>query len=122
MEGTANIYYERLFAEGANKGAVMAKFFSELFEIQLSPQNIIMFSKLIKLYGAENVFFATLSSYETGADPSKIYGLLAYICKKKLTEQKDKANSVSLEKYVEEYNNKTNRTTKLKIRSPFDDR
>lgn len=124
MEGAVEFYYEKLIKEeDKTPGITLAKFFGELFSIPISSKTIVMYNKLVKLYGRKLAFEATLESFESGANPENLYGLLSYICKKKI--EKDMANRyLSLEELAGNITEKVDiaQNRKLKIRNPFDDK
>ena len=70
-------------------GAVLSKFYEVIFDRPYSVQTIIMFNKLIKVYGKYIPFFAILDlfSYEKVEVTENMFGLLSYYCKKRV-EQK----------------------------------
>jgi hypothetical protein len=90
MENTADFYYEKLGATD-KPGSVLAKFYEELFSRAYSVQDIIMFNKLIKVYGKYIPYFAILDlfSYEKAEISDNMFGLLAYYCKKRLEQKTD---------------------------------
>lgn len=124
MEGLIETYQQLLSSKAdANPGVTLANFFSDLYNIPKGYENVAMFSKLIKLYGKQRTFEAMIEFFENGADPSRPFGLLSYICKKKLEAQR--TNIVSLNATVTDVEEKITKLTtmkkKIKIRSPFDE-
>jgi hypothetical protein len=86
MENIADLFYEKL--EKADRpGNILAKFYEGIFDKPTSVQNIVMFNKLIKVYGKYIPFFAILDLYGFEGEVTTPYGLLSYYCKKRL-EQK----------------------------------
>lgn len=88
MENISDLYYEKL-SKTDKPGAILAKFYEGIFDKPYSVQNIIMFNKLIKVYGKYIPFFAILDlfSYEKVEITDNMFGILSYYCKKRL-EQK----------------------------------
>jgi len=87
MENIAEFYYEKLGSTD-RPGNVLAQFFCSVFDFSVTRKEIILFNKLVKLYGRYVPYFAVLDLYSyEGADPSNPYGLLSYYCKRRL-EQK----------------------------------
>lgn len=87
LENIADLYYEKL-SNDPRSGNILAKFFEDLFSRPYSTQNIVMFNKLVKVYGKYIPFFAILDMYSyENAEVENPYGLLSYYCKKRL-EQK----------------------------------
>jgi hypothetical protein len=88
MEGLAEIYIKKLESE-KNPGGILARFFSELFEVSVDRGDYILFNKLVKAYGKDEVFKAVLNVYDMGSlDLSRgYYPILAYFCKKSLDDK-----------------------------------
>lgn len=85
-ENITNDYYKRLVLT-KNPGYVLNEMYSEIFETQLTDTNTIMFSRLVKLYGRENVFFALLDITNIqGLVHNNLYPLLSAICKRYIVE------------------------------------
>lgn len=81
-ENLAGIYKEKLDKE-ANKGAILASFYWSAMDLEYNPKDIIMFNKLLKMYGRDAVFISILEIYDMpDVDLTNIYGLLAFFCKK----------------------------------------
>ena len=82
MENLLELYWEKLEKEASNPGNVITRFYSALFDIPTSKKQIIMFNKLIKLYGRYIVFYSVLdlvSIKELKHD--NLYGLLHVMCR-----------------------------------------
>jgi hypothetical protein len=83
MENSAEFYYEKL-KDSTNPGTVLATFFCKLYEKAVTRSEIIMFNKLITVFGKYTAFFCILDAYgsypELTGNP---YPLLYTICKKK---------------------------------------
>lgn len=125
-ENLIELYYEKLYKDN-NPGLVLTKFYCELFTLAFSPQKIITFNKLLKLYSRSTVFFSIVDCYDVkDITHDKIYGLLSYFCKKRM---ENKLNGVSelpfdLTNSVKEINRKIDKLTEgkeLKINDPFDE-
>lgn len=88
MENIADLYYEKLSVT-TNPGNVLAKFYEGIFDRPQSVKDIIMFNRLVKIYGKYIPFFAVLDlfSYEKAEVNDNMFGLLSYYCKKRM-EQK----------------------------------
>jgi hypothetical protein len=88
MENTADLYYEKLGSTD-RPGGVLAKFYEITFDRPYSVKDIIMFNKLINVYGKYIPFFAILDlfSYEKAEMSDNMFGLISYYCKKRM-EQK----------------------------------
>jgi hypothetical protein len=88
MENIADLFYEKL-GTAESPGNILAQFYNSIFDQPNSVQKIIMFNKLIKVYGKYIPFFAILDlfSYEKAEVTENMFGLLSYYCKRRL-EQK----------------------------------
>lgn len=88
MENIADLYYEKL-GKTEKPGNILATFYEGIFDKPHSIQNIIMFNKLIRVYGKYIPYFAILDlfSYEKAEVGDNMFGLLSYYCKKRM-EQK----------------------------------
>jgi hypothetical protein len=88
MENLAEYYFEKL-PQDTNPGLLLAKFFCQSMETTVTKSEIIMFNRLIKLYGRTIPYFAILdvnSMPEVKLDNP--FPLLSYFCKKRI-EQKN---------------------------------
>jgi len=97
-EGLINIYLKKIITDNEpNPGKILAKFFWELFEIAPRTQDIIMFNKLVKLFGREIVFETVVDSYNIdGIDFSKsLYPLFLAIAKRKIGNDTTTSNDLS---------------------------
>lgn len=94
MENLSELYYEKL-SDTDRPGNILARFYCALAESTPTNKEIILFNKLVKVYGKYIPFFAILDlySYEE-ADRSNPYALLSYYCKKRL-EQKSSISVVN---------------------------
>jgi hypothetical protein len=120
-EGLADSYFEKLNSD-TNPGATLAKFYSELFNLTYGVKTVVMFNRLVKLYGKTNVFFSILEIGDT-ADHTNIYGLINYICKKRLEKSSSSTPVDLLEDTVIASEKKVKKALKttLIIRNPFDE-
>lgn len=84
-ENLVDIYYEKLGSQGS-PNVTLARFYEELFYLPFSRANLVMFGRLVKVYGRYIPFFAILDLYSyEGADLSKeMFGLLSYYCKRRV--------------------------------------
>ncbi len=122
-ENLSEIYLEKLKTE-KNTGLVLAKFFCELFDIPLTKEKIILFSKLVKLYSKENLYFSILDCFDIeNVNTEKIYPLIVYLCKKRLENRSKEIRtdfSLSDQSFDIKKKIKLVHKTELKIISPFD--
>ena len=102
-EALADIYYDKL-KDTDNPGLILARFFCELNDKQVDKDKVILFNRLLKLFGRYTIYFAIMDVYGfEGANLDNIYGLLSYYCKSRLEkESKNSNNSDSLEDFLSE--------------------
>lgn len=86
-ENTSEFYYERL-TSSTNPGLVLAQFYGNTFSREITKSEIIIFNKLLRLYGRFVVYFSILDmSSMSDINFENIFPLLSFFCKKRL-EQK----------------------------------
>lgn len=124
-ENLSELFYEKLHKEN-NPGAVLARFYCEIFNLQWSAQKIITFNKLLKVYNRDTIFFAILDCYDMpNVTHDNIYGLLAYFCKKRMEKKihEDLMPSIDLTNSVREIERTLEKLSKkdLKINEPFNE-
>jgi hypothetical protein len=84
-ENLSEFYYEQL-KDTTNPALVLCRFYDELFSKHHGKSEIIMFNRLLKLYGRFTVYFALLdvaTMSEVNFD-NGIFGLLSYMAKKRI--------------------------------------
>lgn len=103
-----------------DKRTVLIQFYISLF----GEQKINLYStfgKLLKLYSAENIFFSVLECYDsTNFKPNEPYGLLSYICKRRLEKKMVINKPEDLTKYSGDLDKSVKRKLKIKG-NPFED-
>ena len=123
-DNLSEIYLEKLKTE-QNSCLILAKFFCELFTLPLARDKIIIFSKLVKAYSKEDIFFSILDCYDMdNVNTNKIYPLLVYFCKKRLEEKtKTLREDINLSSTSDEILKKIKKTSKQKliILDPFEE-
>lgn len=82
-ENVAEFYYEKLKAS-TNPGLILATLYKELLNRQITKSEIIMYNRLVKIFGRFTVFFATLDLANVTKLSDVPYGLLYKICKDRL--------------------------------------
>lgn len=88
MENLAEYYFE-LLPQDTNPGLLLAKFFCQSMEIDISKSEVIMFNRLVRLYGRTIPFFAILDvNGMNNVNLDAPFPLLGYFCKKRI-EQKN---------------------------------
>ncbi len=122
MENSAEFYYEKL-KNSVTPGTVLASLYCVLYNRDVTRSEIIMFNKLLKIFGRFLVFFAVLDM--VGSKPSGIdspYPYLYEICKRKFEAVHGDSSlqaRESLEGYIKNLQKEIEKqsTTKLKIPS-----
>jgi hypothetical protein len=105
MDETENIvgfYYDRLTKE--SPGPVLVDFYRSTFELPYDKTLYGTMSRLVKLFGREAVFYSILDLAGKELDHTNIFGLLRYICTRKLEEKLSKASYVDLSAFVKAQN------------------
>jgi len=122
-ENIAETYLDRLKDE-TNPGALLARFYAELYSQPYNPQLIILINRLIKVYGRETTFYSILSIENMkDLDHSNIYPLLRYMCNKRLESKSKPTNElVDLTGYIQTVKIKSEkvRAKKMKVSDPFE--
>ena len=122
-ENIAETYLDGLKDE-TNPGALLARFYAELYSQPYNPQLIILINRLIKVYGRETTFYSILSIENMkDLDHSNIYPLLRYMCNKRLESKSKPTNElVDLTGYIQTVKIKSEkvRAKKMKVSDPFE--
>lgn len=113
--------YKKLVEEATNPGYIITMFYSALFNITTDNSTIGMFSKLVKVYGREVVFYAVLDMTDMeNLDHSSIIRLLSYFCKKRISQDpQSKYTDLSKELDRLKVIETKVREKPLKIKDPF---
>lgn len=125
MENLFELYFEQLHTT-KTPGKVLAEFYCSLFNLAFSPQKIITFNKLLKLYSRDVIFFAISDCADIdNLDHENIHRLLSYFCKKRM-ESRYKLNGsivIDLTETIKELNKKIDKLSerKVKFNDPFDE-
>ena len=85
MEDAAELRYIRL-GNTPNPASVLCELYRDIFGVQTGHAEIIMFNKLIKIYGRFTVFFALMDL----ANKSRLdnpYAYINFMCKTRLERQ-----------------------------------
>jgi hypothetical protein len=86
-ENVADLYYERL-SSSTNPGLVLAQFFGNVFDRRITRNEVILFNRLLKIYGRFVVYFSILDmSSMTEINFDSLYPLLSYFAKKRLDQK-----------------------------------
>ena len=83
MENAAEFYYEKLRTSD-KPGFTLALLYQELLGREITRSEIIMYNRLVKIFGRFTVFFATLDLANVTKLSDVPYGLLYKICKDRL--------------------------------------
>jgi hypothetical protein len=104
-EGLSELYFSKL-KTSMNPGVVLAQFYGAVMGLEVGRSEIIMFGKLVKMFGRSSVFFAIIDISRIETPKEFPYGLLHHICRTKLeksTEQDLALTSMySLERKITE--------------------
>jgi hypothetical protein len=91
MENLAEYYFEKL-PQDTNPGLLLAKFFCQVMETIVSKSEIIMFNRLVRLYGRTIPYFAILDvGGMDNVNMDNPFPLLAYFCKKRIEQKNPEA-------------------------------
>lgn len=83
MENSSEFYYEKLKGN-PSPGSVLASLYCTLYDIEVTRSEIIMFNKLLKVFGRFTIFFSVIDM--AGSYPNNVenpYSMLYTICKRK---------------------------------------
>lgn len=83
QENLAELFFSRL-KTAPNPGVVLAQFYGNIMGLEVGRSEIIMFSKLVKIFGKSSVFFSIIDASRIETPTEFPYGLLFKICKTKL--------------------------------------
>jgi hypothetical protein len=122
IEDLGNTYIQKV-ETADNPGAVLTKFYSELFDFPYDVRMIGQFNKLVKLYGRFTVFLSLMDMYDIqDLNHQKIFSLITYLCKRRFnTENSNAVSNMQDEIKEHEKRIKEAKKSKLEIRSPFDE-
>jgi hypothetical protein len=82
-ENVVELYFSKL-KTAQNPGVILAQFYNSVMGVEVGRSEIILFSKLVKLWGRTAVFFAVVDISRIDTPKEFPYGLLHHICKTKL--------------------------------------
>lgn len=123
-ESLATIYLNMLI-DGNNNALILAKFYWELFSVEPKKEDIILFGRVVKLYGRDIVFGAILDMYDIpNIKLGNIYPLLVYMCKKRLLNllSSKPEQDIDLSKFAEDLHKTfSKKRKKLKVLDPFNE-
>lgn len=119
-ENLADYYYEKV-TNSTNPGSVLAQFYGNVFDREISRKEIIMFNRLLKLYGRFVVYFTILDM--TTVKELKLdepYGLLSYFARKRLDQKYGivMIESQNLDKLASGLEDKIEKQKRVKIKIP----
>lgn len=122
MENIAEFYYEQLKSTN-NAGQLLMQFYGELTGKTTSKADVIMFNKLIKVFGRFTVFFATmeLGKREASQITDTPYALIYTICKGRFENEFNSispASSIDLNKELSYMEKEIERVKRAKIKLP----
>ena len=101
-EALADIYYSKL-KDADNPGLTLARFFCELNDKTIDKDRVILFNRLLKLFGRYTIYFSIMDlfGYEKADLNGNLYGLLMYYCKNRIEkESKNSLQSENLDDFI----------------------
>jgi hypothetical protein len=119
-ENSADLYYERL-SNSTNPGLVLAQFFGNVFDRTISRSEVILFNRLLKIYGRFIVYFTILDmSSMSELNFDNLYPLLSYFAKKRLDQKYGiiMVESQNLDKLANTYEKAIEKQKKTKLSIP----
>ena len=82
MENLLELYWEKLEKDPTRPGNIITRFYSELFNLPTNRSHIIMFNRLIRLYGRYITFYSVLDlTTKRHLTHKNLFPLLSTICK-----------------------------------------
>jgi hypothetical protein len=115
-ENLAELFFSRL-KTAPNPGVVLAQFYGNVMGLEVGRSEIIMFSKLVKMFGKSSVFFSVIDVSRIETPTEFPYGLLFKICKTKLEKslESDMAltSMYSLERKISDLQKEVAKTKKI---------
>lgn len=120
-DSLAEFYYEKITTSD-NPIPHLVNFMKSLLDIEDSTPLYPMIARLYKIYGKEVVFFSLLDCVDVpNLNKEKMYGLIAFFCKKRLENKFTKNSARDLTKFSEEVLKQMGKNTRTKPRNPFGD-
>lgn len=122
MENSAEFYYEKL-KKDERPGQVVAALYCSSYDVNLGRAEVIMFNKLIKMFGRFVVFFAVIDMIGSMRNkPDEPYSYIYTICKRRFEIAHGEHNTQareSLDKFLNDIERQMEKqkATKLKIPS-----
>lgn len=121
MENSAEFYYEKLKSSD-RPGTVLAALYCSLYGIDTTRSEIIMFNRLLKVFGRFTVFFSVIDM--VGSYPDNVenpYSMLYTICKRKFEASHAESHLQSrepLDKYISNLDKEINSLKSRKLKIP----
>jgi len=104
-EGLSDLYFSKL-KTSVNPGVVLAQFYGAIMGLEIGRSEIIMFGKLVKIFGRSSVFFSVIDISRIDTPKEFPYGLLHHICRTKLEKSTEESLALtsmySLERKITE--------------------
>jgi hypothetical protein len=89
-EGLAQRYFKLINDDTitTDRGMLLLNFYREMFNVETSTKDLILFRRLTKVYGA-GIVFKSILDLETwdNVELNNITGLMSYLCKRYLEEK-----------------------------------
>ncbi len=121
MENIAELYYEKLKST-TNPAQILTQFYSDLLDRPAGRSEIIMFNKLIRVFGRFTVFFSVMDLINVREVRENPYGLLYTICKNRFERAGDGISmyppSEPLDRDIDEIKKEIKKVAKTSIKLP----
>ena len=121
MENSAEFYYEKL-KTSISPGAIVAALYCSSYNIEVGRSQIIMFNRLIKMFGRFTVYFSVIDMLGSMQEaPDEPYPYIYTICKRKFEASHGEFNSQSresLDKFIADLDKQIEKQKGKKLKIP----
>lgn len=119
-ENLADLYYEKL-SDSGNPGVTLAQFYGSVFGLDVSKKEVIMFNRLLKIYGRFLVYFSILDMTTVrDLNTENPFGLLSFFARKRLDQKYGiiMIESQNLDRTATTLESKIEKQRKMKLNIP----
>ena len=121
MENSAEFYYEKL-KTSLSPGAVISALYCTSYGVEVGRSEIIMFNRLIKMFGRFTVFFAVIDMLGSLQDkPDEPYPYIYTICKRKFEAAHGEATTQArepLDRFINDLDKQIEKAKSKKLKIP----
>jgi hypothetical protein len=121
MENSADFYYEKL-TKSLTPGSVVAALYCSTYSKEVGRSEIIMFNKLIKMFGRNIVFFSVIDMAGSMPEPpDEPYPYIYAICKRRFELAHGESTTQSrepLDKFINDINRQIEKVKSKKLKIP----